>query len=314
MANEIVKYRNRLNQIPLRKFNVREMNLFFSIASRFIEKGTQEITLSFSQLKRLSNYTDHGERFVQDLQKTYDKLIGISAYTDNGDEISRFVAFNEYNIKRSTQKVTIAVNPKFKKLFNDLVSSFTRFSLEEFARLKSTYAKTMFRLIKQFRTTGYLELKMGDFRNLLDIPKSYQSSDINKRILEPVKLELAPVFGNFSCKKLKEKKRGGKIVGYKFSWVPEAKNKNDFQDRKNHYQAQLNNISHNQFLKEKEKKASKKLIKDYYYKNKNYKNNHFSFIKQKENISKIGLGKKLVKTSNGEAKRILANFKKESKK
>ncbi|HFM7411870.1 RepB family plasmid replication initiator protein, partial [Enterococcus faecium] len=43
MANEIVKYENRLNHIPLRKFNSREMNLFFSIASRVREKGVDEI-------------------------------------------------------------------------------------------------------------------------------------------------------------------------------------------------------------------------------------------------------------------------------
>ncbi|HBM7088399.1 TPA: RepB family plasmid replication initiator protein, partial [Salmonella enterica] len=51
MANEIVKYENRLNHIPLRKFNSREMNLFFSIASRVREKGVDEIIFSFHDLK-----------------------------------------------------------------------------------------------------------------------------------------------------------------------------------------------------------------------------------------------------------------------
>ena len=79
MSNEIVKYENRLNEIPLRRFNSREMNLFFSIVSRARDKGTDEIMLSFNDLKELSRYTDHGERFVKDLDSTYSKLISLNA-------------------------------------------------------------------------------------------------------------------------------------------------------------------------------------------------------------------------------------------
>ncbi len=38
MANEIVKYENRLNHIPLRKFNSREMNLFFQLLHVYVKK------------------------------------------------------------------------------------------------------------------------------------------------------------------------------------------------------------------------------------------------------------------------------------
>lgn len=310
MANEIVKYRNRLNEIPLRKFNVREMNLFFAIASRFTGKGTKKITFSFKKLKKLSHYDRHSERFVNELQRTYDKLIAINAYTDDGNTITKFTAFNEYQIKRREQTVTIAVNPKFKGLFNDLISSFTRFSLEEFARLKSTYSKTMFRFLKQFRTTGYLEFKMSEFRRSLDIPKSYRIDTIDRRILRPIKLELSPLFKNFAYEKLKEKGRGGKIVGYKFTWEPEAKDRNDFQDLETRYQEQLDNIKNNHFLKPSEKEASKKIIKKYYRKNsRNRLYTHPSLIQQKEVFSKIGRGKKLYKKSNDAAKRALEDYK-----
>ena len=312
MANEIVKYRNRLNKIPLRKFNTREMNIFFAIAAKCKEQGTQEITFPFSKIRKLShfNQSQRGEHFVNELKKTYNKLIGLSAFVDDGVTIRAFVAFTKYDIHRDTRTVDIAVNPDFKGLFNDLVNNFTRFSLEEFARLKSTYSKTMFRFIKQFRTTGHLEFKMSDFKSLLDIPKSYQVSNIDNRILKPVKLELAPIFKNFAYKKIQDMKRGGKVIGYKFSWIPEDGNKNDFQDAKTHYQEQLENIDHSKFLKNKEKQVSKKLIKDYYYKN---KKKFPGFVKQKEDASKIGVGKKLVKTSNNKARETLANFKKANK-
>lgn len=206
--------------------------------------------------------------------------------------------------------ISIIVNLDFKELFNDLVSNFARFSLEEFTRLKSNYSKTMFRLIKQYRTTGHLEIKISDFYKLLDIPKSYRTDILNFRVLKSIKLELAPLFRGFAYQKLRSKKQGRKIITYKFTWEPEAKNKNDFQDVEGHYQEQLENIDQNQFLKAKEKKASTKLIKAYYYKN---KKRLARFVKQKEKPAKIEAGKKLYKTSNQKAKKALGDFKKKNK-
>ncbi|MEN2327668.1 MULTISPECIES: replication initiation protein [Lacticaseibacillus] len=226
MSNEIVKYENRLNSIPLRRFNTREMNLFFSLASRLRDQGTNEIELSFSQLKSLSQYKDHGERFVEDLNRTYHKLLTLNAATDDGHRITAFVLFTKYVIDRDNETVNIAVNPEFKGLFNEL-SNWTRFSLEQFASLKSTYSKTMFRLLKQYRTIGFREFTMNDFRILLDIPKTYRPSEIDKRALKPIKEELDSMFKGLSIRKI-YKGRGGKVVGYRFTWKPEPKNANDF--------------------------------------------------------------------------------------
>ena len=52
----IVKYKNRLNSIPLRQFNPTEMDLFFSIAAQVRDRGSETITLSFKQLQKLSTY------------------------------------------------------------------------------------------------------------------------------------------------------------------------------------------------------------------------------------------------------------------
>lgn len=228
MSNEIVKYENRLNEIPLRRFNSREMNLFFSIVSRARDKGTDEIMLSFNDLKELSRYTDHGERFVKDLDSTYSKLISLNAYTDDGNTLTRFVAFTEYTIIRNEEKVIIRVNPKFRGLFNEL-GRWTRFSLEQFANLKSTYSKTMFRLMKQYRTQGLREFNMAEFRERLDVPKSYRTNDIDSRVLTPIKDELAPIFRGLNIHKLR-KGRGGKITGYRFTWQAERRDANDFKN------------------------------------------------------------------------------------
>ncbi|BAQ56792.1 replication protein [Lactobacillus acetotolerans] len=274
MVNEIVKYENRLNSIPLRKFNSREMNLFFSIASRVRDKGTTEITFTFEDLRNLSKNGRHGETFVQDLSSTYDKLLSLSAWTDDGRILTKFVAFTEYSINREKQIVTIAVNPKFKGLFNQL-STWTRFGLEQFVNLRSTYSKTLFRLIKQYRTVGRRDFTIQDFRAILDIPKSYRTTDIDRRVLKICREELSPIFKGLSIKKL-HKGRGNKVTGYSFTWKAEANDQDDFS-KSSWYEVRkkITNIENNNSLTEKEKQNSKTRV---------YKNYSPKPIKQKETL------------------------------
>lgn len=259
MANEIVKYENRLNHIPLRKFNSREMNLFFSIASRVREKGTDEIFFSFHDLKKLSGYTERGEQFIKDLSSTYDKLLSINAWNDDGNTLTKFVAFTKYSIIRDQQLVVISVNPEFKGLFNQL-KNWTRFNLEQFTNLDSTYSKTMFRLLKQFRTQGWAEFSKETFFDLLDIPQSYWNSpsNIDKFILKPIKEELTPLFIGLTIRKKYGQGRGKPVIGYRFTWKAEIQNADDFsKGKKEDLRKKLFNIEHNSELSQEEKWRAK---------------------------------------------------------
>lgn len=262
MTNEIVKYENRLNHIPLRKFNSREMNLFFSIASRVREKGIDDITFSFHDLKKLSGYTERGEQFIKDLSSTYDKLLSINAWNDDGNTLTKFVAFTKYSIIRDKQLVIISVNPEFKGLFNQL-KNWTRFNLEQFTNLDSTYSKTMFRLLKQYRTQGWAEFSKETFFDLLDIPKSYWNSpsNIDKFILKPIKEELTPLFKGLTIRKKYGKGRGKPVIGYRFTWKAEINHSDDFSKGKQEdLRIKLFNIEHNGELTQEEKWRAKDRI------------------------------------------------------
>jgi len=259
MANEIVKYENRLNDIPLRNFSPVEMNLFFSIASRVRDKGSNEVVIDFHELKDLSKYNQKGERFIQDLSSAYDKLLSINAMNDDGDTLTKFVAFKKYSIVRSEQIVKIAVNEDFKGLFNQL-STWTRFNLEQFVRLDSTYSKTMFRLLKQFRTTGFAYFSKEDFFYLLDIPETYwnKPSNVDTRVLKPIKEELTPIFRGLTIKKKYSKGRGKPVVGYQFSFKAEHKNADDFsKGSQEDLRKKMFNIDHNGELTQEEKWVAK---------------------------------------------------------
>lgn len=246
MANEIVKYGNEMNMVVFRKFTANEMNLFFSIVSRMREKGTETINFSWEELRYLSKYKPtSSKRFVEDLNSTYGKMLqlnyGSSYVANNKLTISRFVLFTGFDITATVNddgseidtgsgNVEITINPKLKHVLND-IESWTRYSLEDFINLKSTYSKTMFRLLKQYRTTGMYIVRIEDFRELLDIPQSYQVGQIDQKILTPITKELSNVFNNLKVTKNKSKKRGNKILGYTFTFTPESKNSDDFTQK-----------------------------------------------------------------------------------
>ena len=69
----------------------------------------------------------------------------------------------------------------------------------------------------QFKSTGKLYIKMEDFREKLDIPKSYRLSEITEQVLEVAKKELSTVLENFEYKKIK---KGRTVVRIDFTFKP----------------------------------------------------------------------------------------------
>ena len=258
MSNELVKYQPELNTIPLRKFSPVEMNLFFSIVSRMRDKGDQTVRFTFDQLKDLSNYKPTANRrFIDDIRRTYDHLMDLrfGSQSKSGLSFERFVMFTKFKINGDADEpyVDVEVYRDAIPLLNNL-ESWVRYALTEFRDLKSSYAKTMFRLLKGYRTTGYAYFSKAEFNELLDVPKSYKPGDIDRAVLKPIREELAPLFKGLSIRKKYGKGRGKPVLGYSFAWKPERKDAEDVHVSKTE---RLNkarfNIEHNGELSDQEK-------------------------------------------------------------
>lgn len=264
MANELIKHHTELNTIPLRKFTPVQMNLFFSIISRMRDKGQNKVTFSFAQLKELSDYkATSNNRFIDDLEETYDKLMDLrfGRRSASGLRRERFVLFSSFDINGEADSpyAEIQIHEKAIPLLNDL-DEWVRYSLQQFNDLQSSYSKTMFRLLKQFRTTGYAYFSKEDFFELLDIPTSYlkEPANLDKRVLKPIKEELTPLFRGLTIKKKYGKGRGKPVVGYQFSFKAEHKNADDFSKGSLEDQRKkMFNIDHNGELTQEEKWRAK---------------------------------------------------------
>lgn len=215
-----VKYQNKLNLVNLKQFNSKEMDLFFALCARMKNKGLGKICFTFDELKDLSDYRFTGsQRFVKDLDNLYSKMLQLT-YREELDELgsfSRFVLFNGFTVDVTNKIVEVSVNPKLEGLLNNLTTEFTRFELSAFTSIRSTYSKTLFRLLMQYRSSGYLVIGIEDFRERLDIPESYQMFNIDQRILKPALKELSAYFNDLKVAKIKAKK-GNKIAKLEFTF------------------------------------------------------------------------------------------------
>ena len=149
-------------------------------------------------------------------------MLEITYRREDEDVIEFFVLFNHFKIHKTEKYLEISTNPDLKFVLNDITRNFTKFELKELTNLKSSYSKTMFRLLKQYKHTGYLKLSMEDFRTRLDVSKSYQMCDITKRVLKPIINELSSIFNNLNINKIKAKK-GRKIEWLEFTFDAEKR-------------------------------------------------------------------------------------------
>ncbi len=225
MANIKVRYKNELNLVPMRNFDSVEMNLFFSICAKMKDKGLSKVQFTFEDLRELSAYKPTSiKRFSDDLEAVYNKMLQLTYRTEEAGIREKFVLFTGYRIDENNQTVDISVNPELAYIINELSSEFTKFELQEFTGIRSSYAKTMYRLLKQYRSTGFYKVKIEDFREIISIPNSYQMSDIDKQVLKPIKNELSEFFDPLKIKKIKARK-GNRIAMIEFRF----KEKQEFE-------------------------------------------------------------------------------------
>ncbi|WP_436864060.1 replication initiation protein [Staphylococcus shinii] len=223
MTGETVVYRNEMNLVPLRKFTSTEIDLFFTLCNKLKEQDSRTLQIPFDELKHLSNYYSRSQdRFVKDLEHVYDKMLNLTYTERNGKSFKKFVLFTSYEVNVDEQYLAISINGDLKHILNSITADFTKFELQEMTQLKSTYSKNMFRILKQYKHTGYFKISVDDFRERLDIPKSYRMTDLNKNVFAPIVKELGFIFNDLNITKISAKK-SRKIEWLEFTFEPEKR-------------------------------------------------------------------------------------------
>ena len=251
-ANKTLKVKSEFNTVPLKNFTAVEMDLLFTIMTQMRDKGLQKFKFHFEDLKDLSKYGFERsvKRFAEDLDEVYSKLISLNVKIGTDRKWTRFVFFTDYTIDVDAQTITVSAHPNYAHLINDyLKASYTQIELDEITSLSSKYSKGLYRLLQQFRITGFYKVSVEDFRRLLDVPETYAFSNIRQIVLKPIIKELKEYFKNFKVKEIKG--RGRKVDFLEFTFTPEKANKFE----KNKYDSEGRILSDSEYRKQQEKIA-----------------------------------------------------------
>ena len=221
--NEIVKYDNYMNALKFKGFTTTDLNMLMALCAKAKESGTQKIFFDFDELKELTAYKQtSNQKFIDDLERMNKKLMQVTCNLKTATESIMFVLFPTFRTDYENLTLTVSVNTDFSFVLNELTKNFTRFELEEFVHLDSKYAKNLFRMLKQFKTTGYFKIGLEDFREKLDIPKTYSNKYIMDKVIKPSMDELNSSFTNLKCEPVYARKRGKPVIGYEFYFGKEV--------------------------------------------------------------------------------------------
>ena len=216
MGNKLVRYNNTLHSLDFSLMTLKERGLFFSLCFFLKEKGTNEVTLSFNELREVVNFSKTDtESFIKLIRNTYRKLLKITLAEEDENQIEETTIFSKYKILKSEKMVILKLNKDFEHILNKLENNYTEHELLEYTSLKSDYSQLTYAFLKKWNTTKKVKISILDFREKLGVPNSYDTSNFNRQVLKPIMEELPQYFPNLKLEKIKT---GKKVTSLKFTW------------------------------------------------------------------------------------------------
>lgn len=216
MGNKLVRYNNTLHSLDFSLMTLKERGLFFSLCFFLKEKGTNEVTLSFNELREVVNFSKTDtDSFIKLIRNTYRKLLKITLAEEDENQIEETTIFSKYKILKSEKMVILKLNKDFEHILNKLENNYTEHELLEYTSLKSDYSQLTYAFLKKWNTTKKVKISILDFREKLGVPNSYDTSNFNRQVLKPIMEELPRYFPNLKLEKIKT---GKKVTSLKFTW------------------------------------------------------------------------------------------------
>lgn len=228
--NEIVKYSNELHELKFNSLSETQQNVFFTLLQQFRNTDSYTLELDFNKIFELANIAQ-GTNYRKEILDKLGKLQEFKFRYEINElgDLRQDVIFPSMQTDTKNRRLFVKVSRGFKDRYIDSpLKGWTRYELAEFVNLSGTYTKTIYRYLKQFRQTGLWRIRYDDFKELLGIPESYQSCDIDKQILNPTIKELSAERNLFDQRRipfkgliLKKIKKGRNIDALEFYFEPQ---------------------------------------------------------------------------------------------
>ncbi|GMB96972.1 replication initiation protein [Helicobacter sp. NHP22-001] len=244
IAEKYVTFHNDVNSVSLGNLGALEANLLFAIFNKLKDKEDETLVFEAEDIRAmigiktkvsLENLSKIVEKFWKNIKAA--SFWALYPYAKENIMLFRKLRINYHDTKKTQVKsMEIQVNtPYFGYLLNYLHGNFTYFELLEFQNISGKYAKTLYRLLKQWKSTGVPpKMEWGKFRELMGISSSYTIGELEMQILKPAAQELQklPHFENLCYKKIKTKGMGNRITHIQFYFEPITKTSKDREQAK----------------------------------------------------------------------------------
>ena len=251
--NEIVEYHNDFHKLSLGNFSELEQNLLMGVLVNCRNQGDKIIKMCYDDVL---HYVDKRKNITKkelldiiiNLRTNFFKLdfkvikkqgnLKCEAYYNLFSKFEIYINeienLEKQKLEQQFSHLILKVNDDFAYIINELTRDFTQFELDEFLYLRGKYSKSLYRLLKCVRKTGYYIKKWSDFKEQMGIPESMRNNMIETRILKPCVEKLSTTikthlfdaripFENLEYKFKKESSKRGKaqVTHIEFYFKPQ---------------------------------------------------------------------------------------------
>lgn len=240
--NEVVKYSNELHELKFNSMNEAQQNVFFTLLQQFRKASGDTLELDFNKLFELAQISQ-GTNYRKEI---LDKLGRLQEFkfryqiNELGD-LRQDVIFPSIETDSKNKVLRIRVSQGFKdRYISSPLKGWTRYELAEFVGLSGTYTKTIYRYLKQFKSSGRWRIRYDDFKELLGVPEKYRASEIDKWILKPAIKELSAERNLFDMRRTPfeklvviKHKKGREIEALEFCFMPQPVSELEKDEKEN---------------------------------------------------------------------------------
>ena len=223
---KVVVYDNRLNSASFSGLNAKDMDIFMAACVLAKDKGTEEVQIEYSALRQMTRFWNcNADDFHQQLKDLRDKMLHMTMFYETDDEVGGFVLFQTFRGNKKAKRLTLRASHDWAEILNGIEGNFTMFDLGIFIQLKSKHAKTLYRLLSQYRNkqgNGWWLVEITDFKRIFDIPDGYRGKDIIEKIVKPAVKECEKHFNTLTFEPIYARKRGKPLEKIRFEFTKAA--------------------------------------------------------------------------------------------
>ena len=248
MSDKLIRLHKEANLMQIRLKKESLANVYYNLIDKYNKQHEYKpLEISKSDLWKIAGLK--GDYNSRDLRELIEELTKSNSYTITENHK---IAGSMFVVEYLNDKIKIYVPEPFRKLifykkdidlmykakhkkvlsvaeldhYDKITKKKSKFLVllkkADILGVKGKYNKRLYSLLGQFKKTGLYFTTWNDFKEILEIPKSYKSSNIDQKVFTPAKKELLKV--GLEITEIKKIKKGRSIdrveIRFKYEETP----------------------------------------------------------------------------------------------